>query len=86
MTKEQYMKAARMRVPVCCNGIQYGRISEVIVKFVGDEERRAINRNAPNEIVLLRLNDRSANSSTCVSPDKVEVDPEIRALYPGVFD
>lgn len=86
MNREQYMKAARMKVPVVCNDIRYVRISEVILHITGEEERRAIHRNAPNEFILLRLLDRHGNSGTCVPPEKVEIDPEIRKLHPGVFD
>lgn len=85
MTKAEYMKAGRMRFPVVCNGVSYARISEIIVKFVGEEERRAIHRNAPDELVFLRLVSINGNSSTVVPPDKVEIDPEIRQMYPGVF-
>ena len=86
MTKEEYMKAGRMCVPVVCNGIGYARISEVVVKFSSTEERNAIHRNVPKEIVFLRLQDRNRrDSGTLAPPEKVDVDPEWLAAFPGVF-
>ena len=87
MTKEQYMKAGRMRVPVVCNGKQYARISEIVVIFCGELEKDKIHRNVPDELVFLRMIDKNGAKSTTLSPpEEVEVDPEIRAMYPGVFD
>lgn len=85
MTKDQYMRAARMRVPVIHNGVRYVRIGEIRLCITGEEERRAINRNVPDEFIILHLLDASGHSSTNAPPEQVEVDPEVMKMYPEVF-
>lgn len=85
MTKEEYMKAGRMNVPVVCCEKRYKRIVEVRVRFASSEERDKIHRNVPKEIVHLVLEDGTGHINNAL-PERVSVDPEWLAAFPGVFD
>ena len=85
MTKEEYMKAGRMNVPVVCGDIRYERIVEVRVRFASSEERDKIHRNVSKEIVHLALIDRTGRINNAL-PERVSVDPEWKAAFPGVFE
>lgn len=85
MTKEEYMKAGRMCIPVVCNGTKYERIAEVRVRFASSEERDKIHRNVGKEIVHLALVDRTGRINNAL-PERVHVDPEWLAAFPGVFE
>lgn len=84
MTKEEYMKAGRMCVPVVCGDIRYERIVEVRVRFASSEERNTIHRNVEKEIVHLALVDKTGRINNAL-PERVFVDPEWLAAFPGVF-
>ena len=85
MTKEEYMRAGRMCIPVVCNGTKYERIAEVRVRFASSEERDKIHRNVGKEIVHLALVDRTGHVNNAL-PERVHVDPEWLAAFPGVFE
>ena len=74
MTKEQYMKAGRMRVPVVCNGIRYRRISAIIFRYLGNTDKLGMAHNVPNEVMFLELEDLRTNSRTVANPSAVEMD------------
>ena len=84
MTKKQYMTAGRMGVPVIVGDVRYERIVEVVCTFTHSEERDRIHRNVPREIVHLRMVDKTGRHNNAL-PERVQIDPEIKALYPELF-
>lgn len=84
MTKEEYMKAGRMNVPVVCRGRKWDRIEQVVVTFASSRERDAIHRNVGKEIVHLRLVNKQGDYNNAL-PENVDVDPEWKAAFSGVF-
>lgn len=84
MTKKQYMTAGRMGVPVIVGDTRYERIVEVVCTFTHSEDRDRIHRDVPREIVHLRMIDKTGRCNNAL-PERVQVDPEIKALYPKLF-
>ena len=69
MDKAECRAAAKLRVPVISNGIEYRRISAIIEVYPDDV---FVQRGIPPH-VMLELQSREGNSRTVVQPHTVEV-------------